>query len=102
MRSGDWSSDVCSSDLTGQPLPLISKGGTSTLVSCVYIGMILSVSRYTILLAEQKRKEQELQEEQESLNNNIFNEEMPEDSKDLGIPSISVPLTTESKAVNQL
>ncbi|MCF0195956.1 MAG: FtsW/RodA/SpoVE family cell cycle protein [Bacteroidaceae bacterium] len=30
--------------VTGQPLPLISKGGTSTFVSCVYIGMILSVS----------------------------------------------------------
>ena len=32
--------------VTGQPLPLISKGGTSTLIKCVYIGMILSVSRF--------------------------------------------------------
>ncbi len=31
--------------VTGQPLPLVSKGGTSTLVSCAYIGAILSVSR---------------------------------------------------------
>lgn len=31
--------------VTGQPLPLISKGGTSTIVNCVYIGIILSVSR---------------------------------------------------------
>lgn len=31
--------------ITGQPLPLISKGGTSTLINCAYIGMILSVSR---------------------------------------------------------
>lgn len=30
--------------VTGQPLPLISKGGTSTILNCVYIGMILSVS----------------------------------------------------------
>lgn len=30
--------------VTGQPLPLISKGGTSTIVNCVYIGVILSVS----------------------------------------------------------
>lgn len=43
--------------VTGQPLPLISKGGTSTLINCAYIGMILSVSRYT----------QRLEEEQESL-----------------------------------
>lgn len=32
--------------VTGQPLPLISKGGTSTLINCAYIGIILGVSRY--------------------------------------------------------
>ena len=32
--------------VTGQPLPLISRGGSSTLINCAYIGMILSVSRY--------------------------------------------------------
>ena len=31
---------------TGQPLPLISRGGTSTIINSVYFGMILSVSRY--------------------------------------------------------
>lgn len=31
--------------VTGQPLPLVSKGGTSTVITCIYIGMILSVSR---------------------------------------------------------
>ena len=31
--------------VTGQPLPLISKGGTSSIINCVYIGMILSISR---------------------------------------------------------
>ena len=31
--------------VTGQPLPLISKGGTSTIINCAYIGVILSVSR---------------------------------------------------------
>lgn len=31
--------------VTGQPLPLISKGGTSTIINCAYIGIILSVSR---------------------------------------------------------
>ncbi len=33
--------------VTGQPLPLISKGGTSILVTSMYFGMILCVSRYT-------------------------------------------------------
>lgn len=31
--------------VTGQPLPLISKGGTSTIINCVYMGVVLSVSR---------------------------------------------------------
>jgi len=31
--------------VTGQPLPLISKGGTSTIINCAYVGVILSVSR---------------------------------------------------------
>ncbi len=30
--------------ITGQPLPFISKGGTSTVINCIYLGMILSVS----------------------------------------------------------
>jgi cell division protein FtsW len=38
--------------VTGQPLPLVSKGGTSTIVNCAYIGVILSVSRSA------KRKDQ--------------------------------------------
>lgn len=31
--------------VTGQPLPLVSKGGSSTIINCAYIGVILSVSR---------------------------------------------------------
>ena len=42
--------------ITGQPLPLISRGGTSTLINCVYIGMILSVSRYTAALEEEEKR----------------------------------------------
>jgi cell division protein FtsW len=32
--------------VTGQPLPLISRGGTSTMITCCYFGMILSISRF--------------------------------------------------------
>ena len=39
--------------VTGQPLPLISKGGTSTFINCAYIGMIL-VSADTAKLEEQR------------------------------------------------
>ena len=38
--------------VTGQPLPLISKGGTSTIINCAYIGVILSVRK--------KKKKREL------------------------------------------
>lgn len=45
--------------VTGQPLPLISKGGTSTLINCAYIGMMLSVSRYVADKEEQRLREAE-------------------------------------------
>lgn len=47
--------------VTGQPLPLVSKGGTSTLINCAYIGMILSVSRYTAHLQELKEHDAQVQ-----------------------------------------
>jgi len=52
--------------VTGQPLPLISKGGTSTLINCAYIGMILSVSRY-VADKEAKRLQEEQQMQDEKL-----------------------------------
>lgn len=44
--------------VTGQPLPLISRGGTSTLINCVYISIILSVSRYNIEQQEKRKAEE--------------------------------------------
>lgn len=44
--------------VTGQPLPLIGKGGTSTLVNCAYIGIILSISR-RVYEIKQKQEEEE-------------------------------------------
>ena len=52
--------------VTGQPLPLISKGGTSTLINCAYIGMILSVSRY-VADKEAQRQQEEMQANDEKL-----------------------------------
>jgi cell division protein FtsW len=34
--------------VTGQPMPLISRGGTSTIITCIYFGIILSVSRFAV------------------------------------------------------
>jgi cell division protein FtsW len=49
--------------VTGQPLPLLSRGGTSTIVTCAFIGIILSVSRF-----ENKsgiKRDDEIEEEME-------------------------------------
>ena len=65
--------------VTGQPWPLISKGGTSTLVNCVYIGMILSISRYVNDLKRQQAEEllaQQTEQSQEiAPENNIIPQE---------------------------
>ena len=45
--------------VTGQPLPLISRGGTSTLITCAYFGLILSADRFGI----GKKKEEALTDE---------------------------------------
>lgn len=55
--------------VTGQPLPLISQGGTSVLINCVYIGIILSVSRYA-----KKASANPKQSVEEIENENVNNE----------------------------
>jgi cell division protein FtsW len=42
--------------VTGQPLPLLSRGGTSTLITCAYFGLILSADRFGI----GKKKEEDM------------------------------------------
>ena len=50
--------------VTGQPLPLVIQGGTSTLINCIYIGTMLSISRYVKRLnKENKAAESNVQEE---------------------------------------
>lgn len=43
--------------VTGQPLPLVSRGGTSLFITCTYIGMILSVSHTAKRKPEFEKKE---------------------------------------------
>lgn len=50
--------------VTGQPLPLISKGGTSILINSVYIGIILSISRHVYEMQAKKEEEEALKEAQ--------------------------------------
>lgn len=48
--------------VSGQPLPLISKGGTSVLVMSIAIGTMLSVSRFAVTTGDKKQIKAELKE----------------------------------------
>lgn len=50
--------------VSGQPLPLISKGGTSIIVTCIAFGIMLSVSRTA---SRHGNKKQDISDEKESL-----------------------------------
>ncbi len=52
--------------ITGQPLPLISKGGTSTVINCIYVGVILSISRF----AKKKNRSKEVESTHQGLETN--------------------------------
>ena len=78
--------------VTGQPLPFISKGGTSTFINCAYIGMILSVSRYTAKLEEQR-----MHDAQVPILINAENTENPEQRADSEVQTAVEPT---AKALN--
>ncbi|MBR2863685.1 MAG: FtsW/RodA/SpoVE family cell cycle protein [Bacteroidaceae bacterium] len=61
--------------VTGQPLPLISRGGTSTLINCAYIGMMLSVSRYAKQSEEEAKRQAALAQLESEPENTIPEEE---------------------------
>jgi len=58
--------------VTGQPLPLVSRGGSSILITCVFIGIILSVSRFENPRGVQQEMvfEEEFEEEKRLANEN--------------------------------
>lgn len=56
--------------VTGQPLPLISRGGTSTVINCVYFGLIINCTRY--IQHQQLRKQMvSTNEEKQSNSSNV-------------------------------
>ena len=48
--------------VSGQPLPFISKGGTSVLVMSAAIGIMLSVSRYAVISNDRKEIKEEMKD----------------------------------------
>ena len=51
--------------VTGLPLPLVSRGGTSTIITCICFGIILSVSRFENLRGIEREQEIALEAEME-------------------------------------
>ena len=45
--------------VTGQPLPLLSQGGTSVIINSIYIGFMLSISRYANKVSNKNSQEEE-------------------------------------------
>lgn len=58
--------------VSGQPLPFISKGGTSVLVMSAAIGMMLSVSRYAVTSGNKKEIKAEIKELPEDMQASNF------------------------------
>ncbi len=49
--------------VTGQPLPLISRGGTSVLITSIYFGIMMGVSREQLVLRDRVQETKEKSEE---------------------------------------
>src|SRR5690554_6508684 len=62
--------------VTGQPLPLVSRGGTSTLITCAYFGLILSADRCGI----GKKKEEEKRGNDTTIDNDSANNQDSDDN----------------------
>jgi cell division protein FtsW len=70
--------------VTGQPLPLISSGGTSTLTTCCYFGIILSVSRFSSGMGDEEEKEEESENQIEDVALEETEEELVVDFQEIG------------------
>lgn len=53
--------------VTGQPMPLVSRGGTSTVISCIYFGIILSVSRFGAGMGNEEEEDEEERDERSDM-----------------------------------
>lgn len=80
--------------VTGQPLPLVSRGGTSTLITCLYFGIILSVSRFEN--PKGIRREEEISEEMENAEVELLlNEELRVENDELRAENEELKLKNE-------
>lgn len=67
--------------VSGQPLPLISKGGTSVLVMSAAIGIMLSVSRFAVTSGNKSEIKQEIKELPEDMQAANFSGQLNDTSR---------------------
>jgi cell division protein FtsW len=65
--------------VTGQPLPLISRGGTSTLITCAYFGLILSADRFGMGKSKKKSADDETDEHTDDSDHDAPSDTKPDD-----------------------
>lgn len=70
--------------VTGQPLPLISRGGTSILVNCIYFGIIISVTKYI---------------QQQKLAKEMAAKAVVEPSEE---PNVDTPIVTDAEIIEEV
>lgn len=70
--------------VTGQPLPLISRGGTSILVNCIYFGIIISVTKYI---------------QQQKLAKEMAAKAVVEPSEE---PNVDTPIVTDAEIIEEI
>lgn len=70
--------------VTGQPLPLVSQGGTSILINCIYIGTMLSISRYVKRLSKAQQTAI-VANETEKENSDIYEENKTQQEYEEGV-----------------
>ena len=67
--------------VSGLPLPLISIGGNSILITCIYFGIILSVSHFGANMSKEEEDEEESEEDE--WENDLENKEYLEENLNL-------------------
>lgn len=83
--------------VTGQPMPLVSRGGTSTVISCIYFGIILSVSRFGAGMGNEEEEEPEAETEPGLAGNTLPSVAPDEEEQAAERPLEAVAETTEVK-----
>ena len=71
--------------VTGQPLPLISRGGTSILINCIYFGLIINITRY---IQQQQMVMQMTPKKEEAPTNESLTESVVETSSESNVEEI--------------